>query len=504
MTVSLPPELNALHRRVEACAAEVGLTTYPVVFEIVDYAQMSQLAAYTGFPVRYPHWRFGMEYEQLSKSYEYGLHKIYEMVINNDPTYAYLLEGNTYLDQKLVMAHVYGHADFFKNNVYFAHTNRKMVDQMANHATRVRRLLDRLGVEKVERFIDACLSIEDLIDPQNAFRASYQQDESVEEAPPAVVRPLPAKNYMQNYINPPEELERTRARLEKERIQNLRFPPHPRRDVMGFLLAHAPLESWERDLLDIVREEAYYFLPQRQSKIMNEGWACYWHTTLLTQGLLDDSELIDYADHHSGTTAMSPGRINPYKLGLELLRDIEWRWDTGRFGKDWDDCDDMRERDQWNRKTGMGHQKIFDVRKLYCDLTFIDEFLTEDFCRQQKLFVFAKDRRQGAWTIQSREFQEVKKALLFQLSNCGTPCIEVVDANYRNRGELLLVHRHDGVDLKLDWAREVLSALVRIWRRPVFLETLISGKGRRLGHDGSKTSESDITTVVAEEATATG
>ena len=144
---------------------------------MVDYEQMNALAAYGGFPTRYPHYRFGMEYQQLSKSYEYGLHKIYEMVINNDPTYAYLLEGNTMLDQKLVMAHVYGHADFFKNNMYFAHTNRKMIDDMANHATRIRRYQERYGIERVEQFIDACLAIEELIDPARRRSATPSRNE---------------------------------------------------------------------------------------------------------------------------------------------------------------------------------------------------------------------------------------------------------------------------------------------------------------------------------------
>ena len=130
--MSLPGELATLQLEIEAHARAYKLDFFDVVFEMLDYQQMNQVAAYGGFPTRYPHWRFGMEYEQLSKSYAYGLHKIYEMVINNDPTYAYLLEGNAFVDQKLVMAHVCGHADFFKHNVYFKHTNRKMVDAMAN------------------------------------------------------------------------------------------------------------------------------------------------------------------------------------------------------------------------------------------------------------------------------------------------------------------------------------------------------------------------------------
>ncbi len=494
--MSLPKVLADMQRDVEAVARAYGLTYFPVVFEVVDYAQMNQLAAYTGFPVRYPHWRFGMEFEELAKSYEYGLSKIYEMVINNDPTYAYLLEGNMLIDQKLVMAHVYGHADFFKNNVYFSHTNRKMVDAMANHATRVRRYRDRLGVEDVERFVDSCLSIEDLIDPQAAFRENYGLDEGPREPEPER-QPvaLPAKDYMQRYINPPEVLQHERQKLEEERRRQRRFPPEPRRDVLGFLLHHAPLETWEHDVLGIVREEAYYFLPQRQTKIMNEGWASYWHTTMMTQKLLLDSEVIDFADHHSGTTAVHPGRLNPYKLGLELFRDIEYRWDTGRFGRDWDQCDDMAERENWHRPTGAGREKIFEVRRFHCDLSFLDEFMTEDFCRRQKLFMFGKDRRKDAWVIQSREFEEVRQALLFRLTNGGTPLISVVDANFRNRGELLLAHQHDGVDLRLDWAREVLASIVRMWRRPAFLETVIEGRPRRLGHDGQQPSETDISAV---------
>jgi stage V sporulation protein R len=247
--IPLPLELARAQERIEKIALEFGLNFFRTVFEMVNYEQMNALAAYGGFPTRYPHYRFGMEYQQLSKSYEYGLHKIYEMVINNDPTYAYLLEGNSMLDQKLVMAHVYGHADFFKNNMYFAHTNRKMIDEMANHATRVRRYQERFGMDTVERFIDACLAIEELIDPSIVFldlngrRSAEVEQQDVE---PRVGR-MPAKGYMDRYVNPPEYLQEQRDRLEKERNEAKRIPARPERDVLGFIMAHAPLENWERN-----------------------------------------------------------------------------------------------------------------------------------------------------------------------------------------------------------------------------------------------------------------
>src|SRR5712671_240400 len=144
-----------------------------------------------------------------------------------------------------------------------------------------------------------------------------------------------------------------------------RFPDHPEKDVLLFLIEHAPMKAWQRDILSIVRDEAYYFMPQAQTKIINEGWASYWHSTMMTQKVLQPSEVIDYADHHSGTMATSGRRLNPYKLGIELLRDIEHRWNTGRFGKEYDDCDDLDKRRSWNQQLGLGRQKIFEVRRIH-------------------------------------------------------------------------------------------------------------------------------------------
>ncbi len=487
----LPPELAQAQARIERVAADFGLNFFRTVFEVVDFDQMNALAAFGGFPTRYPHYRFGMEYQQISKSYEYGLHKIYEMVINNDPTYAYLLEGNTTLDQKLVMAHVYGHADFFRSNLYFAHTNRKMVDQMANHATRIRRYIDRLGLERVERFIDACLSIEDLIDPAAVFqrRRPRAAPERLDEQPEPTVARMPAKGYMERYINPPEYLAEQQKKLDARKQEAQRFPHKPERDALGFLMEHAPLENWERDIAGIIREESYYFLPQRQTKVMNEGWASYWHSKIMTQHVLTDAEVIDYADHHAGTMATTAGRLNPYKLGLELFRDIERRWDRGQFGPEWDACEDMAARASWDRKLALGRQKLFEARRIHCDATFLDEFLTPEFCQEQGLFISKQDAKSGKIEVSSREFHEVKQALLFQFTNGGRPVIEVVDANFGNRGELCLVHRHVGVDLRWDWAQDVLANLAQLWRRPVRLETRRGSKPIRLGHDGKTVTE---------------
>ena len=277
----LPKQLSDIQHQMEGHARAYGLDFYPTIFELVDADQLNAIAAYGGFPTRYPHWRFGMEYEQLSKSYNYGLSKIYELVINNNPCYAYLMRCNGLTDQKLVMAHVYGHCDFFKNNFWFSQTSRKMMDEMANHGNRIRRYMDRFGVEEVENFIDACLSVEDLIDIHSPFIKRfetpdrYQFDGRETEDELDVAGKFEAKDYMDSFINPPAVLKAEAERKKQKREEQTRFPGAPTRDVMLFVLEHAPLKAWQLDVLSMIRDEAYYFAPQGQTKIMNEGWASY-------------------------------------------------------------------------------------------------------------------------------------------------------------------------------------------------------------------------------------
>jgi stage V sporulation protein R len=285
-----------------------------------------------------------------------------------------------------------------------------------------------------------------------------------------------------------EELERKK----REEAMARRFPEQSEKDVLQFLIDYAPLKGWQRDVLSIVRDEAYYFMPQAQTKIMNEGWASYWHSTIMTQKALTPAEFIDYADHHSGTMAMSGGRLNPYKIGIELLRDIEDRWNTGKYGREYEECDDMERRLKWNQPTAAGRKKIFEVRKIHNDITFLDTFLTQEFCIRHKLFSFAWQEQYGQYFIESRDFQQIKEKLLSSLTNFGKPWIFVVDGNYRNRGEMLLHHRHQGVDLSVREARDVLANLQFIWSRPVHVRTIQDEKPTLLSYDGSEHSSKQL------------
>lgn len=214
----LTPELVIVRDQIRKFAMDFGLDFFDVIFEMVDHEQINSLAALGGFPVRYPHWRFGMDYDQLSKGYAWGLQKIYEMVINTNPSYAYLMKSNNLVDQKTVIAHVYGHVDFFKNNYWFSKTNRKMLDQMANHAVKIRNLMDHYGQDKVETFIDSCLAIENLIDPFLPF-SNPKKPPPKGDAPvvtPEVGKIKSDRQYMDHYINPPEFLEEQKKRMEQD------------------------------------------------------------------------------------------------------------------------------------------------------------------------------------------------------------------------------------------------------------------------------------------------
>jgi stage V sporulation protein R len=294
------------------------------------------------------------------------------------------------------------------------------------------------------------------------------------------------KEYMRDYINPPAFVAEQKQKVLENAQRKQKFPIEPERDILRFLVNFAPLADWQQDIVSILRDEAYYYAPQGMTKTMNEGWASYWHTQLMTQKILTDSEVVDYADHHSGTVAMSPQSYNPYKVGIELFRDIEERWNKGQFGREWSDCDDVRERKNWNKKTNLGKEKIFEVRKIYNDVTFIDEFLTEDFCIKNKFFVYKFNKRTNQFEVDTRDFKAIKAKLLFQMTNYGQPIIRIEDANFENRGELLLTHLWEGIDMQPDFMSETMKNLYAIWTRPVNLATIMDGEKTLYRFDGKE------------------
>ncbi len=497
-TKQISGDLLKLQKEIQGYADDYGLDYFPQVFEMCDYDTINILAAQGGFPKRYPHWKFGMDYDQMSKGYRYGIQKIYEMVINSDPCYAYLLEVNNWLDQKLVMAHVYGHNDFFKNNMWFSNTNRKMMDVMANNGSKIRRYMDLYGVDRVENFIDQVLSLENLLDINHLFETSEvvqsrkeKEKKFLEEQDNGGYLVDDRSQALKSFMRSKSRSENDRSTDENSHENDIEIMAEKnvvkgQRDILKFLIEFAPLEEWEANIIGCLREEAYYFLPQRITKIMNEGWASYWHSTIMNNKAMDSSEFIEFADKHAGVMAMSKQQINPYKIGIELFRDIEFRWNTGRFGKEYNECTNMVEKENWDLKTNQGREKIFTLRKSHNDISFIDEFLTPEFCNRMKIFTYKYNPRSKRMEIDSRDFAAIKQKMLTQLTNFGSPVIEIEDPNYKNRKELLLTHVHYGVDLDMEFAAKTLNNLFKIWKRPVNIATKYEDKEVILAFDGKE------------------
>lgn len=433
----LSAQLRHEATRIERIARSAGLDFGDVAFEMVDARDVNALAAYGGFPVRYPSWRFGMDFERLDKGRQYGLSRIYELVINTDPAYAWLVRTNSDMEQKLVMAHVLGHADFFRNNVWFQPTDKGMLDRMADHGTRIRRAIDLHGQDTVEAFLDMCLVLDNLLDPFLPLREHMKVRAAANRDPRVTAEPS--------------------FEAVRERALTGGGSRPPTFDLLGFLAERAPLQEWQRDLLRIVRAEAYYFLPQRMTKIMNEGWASFWHSRILTGGVLDASEVVEFADCHSGATASAPGQLNPYKLGIEMFRTAEER------GLD-----------------------IFRLRRAHNDASFVDAIVDEDFVARHALFLFGKNGRTGRTEVETREFRVVKERMLADLSWGGLPRIELVDDDHAGRGELILRHHHDGRDLQLAHAADTLKSVARLWGASVHIETREEATVRWISSDGAE------------------
>lgn len=459
---SLPAHLLEAAELAESVATAAGLTFFEVVFEMLDAGDVNALAAYGGFPTRYPSWRFGMEYERLARSHEWGLSKIYELVINHDPTVAYLVRSNSFMEQKLVMAHVFGHADFFRNNAWFAPTDRRMIQRFEQHARRIKEHSAQLGQERVEEFLDAALSLDTLIDPYGAQRRLRARGTGAAGIPSNEVQP--ARREGSSLV---EESSARLAALQGEdsgvESVSLEAPSatfDSPFDVLGFLAENADVEGWQRDILRIAWYEAEYFAPQRMTKIINEGWASFWHSRLLTGGLLDASEVIAFADCHSGATAAAPGQLNPYKLGIDLFRYAEERGDD-----------------------------IFRLRAVHNDVSFIDAVVDPEFVRRSKLFAMEPGSAPGrSPVVGTRDAEEIKGRLLSQLAWGGQPRIRLESVQGSGQGKLILRHEHDGRDLKLDEAGVLLRTVGRIWKGPIELLTQEGDEARRLLFDDDELS----------------
>jgi stage V sporulation protein R len=469
--ISKDPQLAQLEHWIDRIwdkARSFGLDPFPTHFEVVPAAIMYEFGSY-GLPGRFSHWTHGRAYHQMKTMYDYGLSKIYEMVVNTNPCYAFLMEANSPLENKLVVAHVLAHCDFFKNNVYFQKTNRQMIETVSINAERVRRYEFEHGEHEVERFLDAVLSVEEHVD----VSASLEEEEDAEEKPGA------RQPGRYDDLLDLDTLASPAAQSKPDALVKPRkFPREPQRDILGFLARHAPdLEDWQRDAITIVRQERLYFVPQMRTKILNEGWASLWHSRILRELDLPTDEYTEFARLHSSVAAPSRRSLNPYYVGMKMLEMVEQRWESPS----------QEDRERLGLQGGEGRAKLFDVRELESDLSFMRTYVTKDVVEELDLYIY--EYQNGEWKIVEKNWENVREQICRSLTSYGIPYIVVEDGDYKRNRELYLKHYFEGDELDARYSEKTLAHLHQIWGRTVHLETVVDGKSVVFSHDGNRSAK---------------
>ncbi|MBM7694266.1 stage V sporulation protein R [Peribacillus deserti] len=444
-------------------ATGFGLDFYPMRYEICPSEIIYTFGAY-GMPTRFSHWSFGKQFHKMKLHYDLGLSKIYELVINSDPCYAFLLDSNSLIQNKLIVAHVLAHCDFFKNNVRFQNTKRDMVESMAATADRIRQYEIQYGKEEVESFLDAILAVEEHIDPslmrpKLSWSLHDSEDESSEKTISTPYDDL-WKLDQKNSVEKPE----------KRKTQ--KFPPKPEKDILLFIEQYSRhLSEWQRDILTMMREEMLYFWPQLETKIMNEGWASYWHQRILRELNLTSSESIEFAKLNAGVVQPSRTSINPYYLGLKIFEDIEERYNNP--------TKEMKER---GIKPGSGREQMFEVREIESDISFLRNYLTKDLVMREDMYLFQKQGKE--YKVVDKQWEHVRDQLVSMRVNGGFPFITVNDGDYLKNGELYLKHWFEDIELDVKYLEKVLPYLHQLWGRPVHMESVFEGRNIVFSYDG--------------------
>lgn len=457
-------ELERSIDEITEIARGFGLDFYPMRYEICPSDIIYTFGAY-GMPTRFSHWSFGKTFNRMKMQYDLGLSKIYELVINSNPCYAFLLDGNSLVQNKLIVAHVLAHCDFFKNNARFSASNRNMVESMSATAERVSQYEIEYGASEVERFLDAILAIQEHVDPRLVRPQGLDKRRYAEW----LQRNERERKHKSSPASPYDDLWSLEERgadagSAADAPETPRFPPEPEKDLLWFIQEYSPmLTDWQRDVLSMMRDEMLYFWPQIETKIMNEGWATFWHQRIMRELPLTSEETIEYAKLNSAVVQPSRSSLNPYYLGVKIFEDIEKRW---------------------------GRDRIFEVRELDSDPSFLRNYLTKELTDELDLYIFEKKGQD--WTITDKTWEKVRDQLVYSRVNGGFPYLVVVDGDYQRTGELVLRHEYEGTELDLKYIERTMPFVVQLWGKPVHLETTVDDKPVLFSCDGKKTSRKNV------------
>ena len=412
-------------------AKDFGLDWYPINYEICDYYEMIGHMAYHGMPSHYNHWSYGKSFERTHFFYNSGQQGLpYELIINSDPSIAYLMLQNEFYLQVLIMAHCVGHSDFFKNNRCFKETDAKnIVSKMRNAKKRIQGYIENplIGQDRVENFLD------DL----HAIRFQTQRYNI----------PRKTKSEILN-----EEIKRYN-RMKDQGIQldysklegTLLKPDH---DILSFLLEYKNnWKTWQMDLIEIVRDESWYFMPQIKTKILNEGWASFWHYKILHELNLAEDYHVPFMKMHNAVVRPHIGGVNPYHLGFYIFQKLE-------------------------REHGL--EKCFEVRETHDDVAAIRLFLDEDDFRELNFFSHQKQKNGDVVISEVADHDDWKVVRSDLIKNTGINTIpQIYVDRIEKQGGLVLKHEHDGRDLEIQYAEHVVKHIKNLWGDEVKLYTIL-------------------------------
>ena len=404
-----------------------NLDWFPISYEICDYYAMIGNMAYHGMPLHYRHWSYGKSFERTHQMYNLGAEGLpYELIINSDPSIAYLMRENPFYLQLLIMCHCVGHSDFFKNNLTFANTGPEhIIQRFKNAKKRIDSYIEdpSIGIEKVERILDAAHALS-------------------MNVPPNCREYIPHKDRRKELID--------RIKSGDEAVKNKnpdQFPIEDEIDLLGFICEMAlNLEDWERDIISIVRNESMYFMPQIRTKIMNEGWASFWHYRLMHELDLPQKYHIPFLKSHNQVVRPHLGRINPYHLGFYMFNKIEERY---------------------------GLEECFIAREVCHDESFLRQYLTKEDCYELNLFSYSLYKKDYVINEISDDegWKAIKASLIKQVGSNSIPKIIIKELKANN--VLRIHHEHDGRDLELGYAEKVVDYITTLWGGVVRLDTVI-------------------------------
>jgi stage V sporulation protein R len=480
--------IKAEERIAELARDKYGLEVMDIEFDVVPAQKMLEIMAYRT-PTNISSWKYGRDYERMRtihENIEAGLP--YEVIINSTPPRAYLMNTNPFAVQVLVMAHVYGHVNMFTESRWFQAGRRDIMHYMAEANKRFNKYERRYGIDIVEKTVDAGHALQFHSSPFDN-ETENEKRERIFEQTKAKIRPIETEYGDITGVSDTETAEVDIA-LRNQNIWRklmLKTPVEPTEDLLRYIIDNSRiLEDWQKDVLEVLREEGRYFWPMIRTKYMNEGWATYWHEKicwdLFVEGILNQKEHGQYNFSNALVKAMHKGQMNPYLIGSEIWKDIEERWDKGRHGMAYENCDDRKTKEEWDTGALQGKDKMFSVMRSYTDWFFMQEFLTPELIDKINLYIFKFEETMTTIdVVRTRHTaQQIRDLIINSFAHSIVPKIEVVNGNFQKKGGIVLKHAHTGVDLDMKYATETMKHIHFLWGNNVHLKTKVGDQDVRV------------------------